>query len=133
MHNHIILYTGQGAATFINLPTGDVVANFEGVINATTLTCNVTNEGIQIGTFWSVANFDNVLATQPLLLADPDSDFFLVSGDQRPNVNATFGNHITVLNWTLAVDSVILFCGTGRMPHESNVTLRIYSKCVLVK
>ena len=118
---------GHGAATFINLPTGNVVANFEGAVNDPTLTCNVTNEGIQIDTFWSIENFEGV-PTRPLSLADPNSDFFLVSGDQRPNSDFTYFNHLTILNWTVSLDKVILHCGSGREPEQASVMLRIYSE-----
>ena len=123
--------TGLGAATFIDLPTGDVVANFEGAINATTLTCNVTNtNGQQVSTIWNVANFDGVPNIRRVSTADPDSNIFLISGDLRPGLTITFGNRITVLNWTSAVDAVTLYCGTGEIPHQAGIALRIYSKYV---
>ena len=116
------------SATFANLPTGDVVANFEGTMNDPTLTCNVTNdEGLQISTFWSVANFEGVLLTRALRNADPDGNIFFISGDLRPS-NVSFGNRVTVLNWTSSVDEAILHCGTGSIPQQANVTLRLYSK-----
>ena len=65
------ILAGLGAATFIDLPTGDVVANIEGAINATTLTCNVINdEGVQLTTTWSVANFKGELGIRPLSIVD---------------------------------------------------------------
>ena len=108
-----------------------MVGNFEGTLNDPTLTCNVTHEGNQIGTFWSIANLDGLPDTQPLLVADPNGDFFVVSGDLMPNSNFTFLNRVTVLNWTLAIDNVILFCGTGREPDQANVTFRFYSKYII--
>ena len=105
-----------------------MVANFEGVINATTLTCNVTNEGIQISTFWSIANFGGIVSRRPLGLADPDDESFIVSGDPRPERTSTFRNRITIRNWTSAVDGVTLFCGTGSVPDQTQVLLRIYSE-----
>ena len=108
-----------------------MVANFEGAVNATTLTCNVINEGNQIGTIWSVSNFGGVPSRRNVGTADPDRDFFLISGTLRPNSTLTFGNRITILNWTSAVDTATLFCGTGREPEQASVVLRIYSKlCV---
>ena len=105
------------------------MANFEGVINAATLMCNVTNaQQTQIGTIWSVANFGGVPDIRPVNLADPDSNIFLISGDLRPGLDITFGNRITILNWTSAVDAVTLYCGTGEIPDQAEVALRIYSK-----
>ena len=121
------MHAGHGAARFIDLPTEDMVANFEGAVNATTLTCDVTNEGSQVSTIWSVANFGEVAAPRPVTIADPESDFLLIGGDPRPNLTFTFGNRITVLNWTSAVDVVTLFCGTGREPEQVSISLRIYS------
>ena len=106
-----------------------MVANFEGAINATTLTCNVTNtNGQQVSTIWNVANFDGVPDIRRVSTADPDSNIFLISGDLRPGLALTFGNRITVLNWTSAVDAVTLYCGTGEIPDQAGVALRIYSK-----
>ena len=121
------MHAGHGAASFIDLPTGDVVANFEGAVNDPTLTCNVTNEGSQVSTIWSVANFGGVATPRPVTIADPQSDILLISGDLRPNLTFTFGNRITVLNWTSTVDAVTLFCGTGREPEQVSISLRIYS------
>lgn len=45
---------------FVDPPSGSVVANFESSLNATTLTCNISHEGSQIPTFWSVVNFQGV-------------------------------------------------------------------------
>ena len=51
---------------FIDPPSGSVVANFEGSLNAATLTCNVSHEGSQRFTFWSIANFRGVAGRQSL-------------------------------------------------------------------
>ena len=102
-----------------------MVANFEGAVNATTLTCNVTHLGFQIGTFWSLGNFDGVSGTRGLLSADPDSDVFLIGGD-------TYENRVTVLNWTSAVDGVTIFCGTGQDREQAGVILKIYSELIIL-
>ena len=122
MHVH----TGLGAASFIDLPTGNVVANFEGALNATTLTCNVINgQGTQETTAWSVENFDGVPATRPIENTDT---LFLFGGDLIPNTTITYLNQITIVNWTSALDGTTLFCGTGSFPEQASILFRIYSK-----
>ena len=102
------------------------MANFEGTLNDPTLTCNVTNnDGSQGLTRWNVANFEGVSGTRPLRLDDEE---FLVGGDVDPVTNFPFQNRITIVNWTLALDEVTLFCGTGANLSQVAVNLRIYSK-----
>ena len=118
------MYAGHGAASFIDLPTGDVVANFEGAVNDPTLMCNVTDMGRQIGTIWNVANFEGASLTQSVNVA---GDLFSIDGDPRPMTDIpglTFDNRI---NWTSALDGVTLYCGTGEFPQQKSVMLRIYS------
>ena len=112
---------GHGVAEFIGpAPSGSVVANFEGAINATTLICNVTRNEIQIVTFWSIANFRGVSGRQSLLNLQSSQNLFVDDG--------LFFNELTVTNWTSEVDQVIAFCGTGGDPTQANVTLRLYRK-----
>ena len=107
-------------ADFISpAPSGSVVANFEGAINATTLICNVTREETQIDTFWSFANFRGVAGIQPLILISSQNPFL---------ADGFFLNELIVTNWMTEVDRVIVFCGTGGDPTQTNVTLRIYRK-----
>ena len=107
---------------FIDPPSGSVIANFEGTLNATTLTCNVTNEGFQISTFWSVANYQGVAGTQTVnSLNRPD--LFLIGG-------GSFINQLTITNWTSEVDGVTVFCGIGSDLEQANVLIRIYRKFV---
>ena len=121
-------YVGQGTASFIDLPTGNVVANFEGAVN-TTLMCNVTGAGgIQVQSTWSVGNFRGVSGLQLVGIADPQHDIFLITGDPIPGFDAIFNNRIMILNWTALLDRVDLFCGTGTDRDQAGVTLRIYSK-----
>ena len=103
------------------------MANFEGALNDTTLMCNVTFESTQISTTWSVGNFRGLSIAVLVGSADPQKEVFFISGDPRPGLNITFGNHITILNWTEIVDGVELFCGTGSNRRQTSVTLRIYS------
>ena len=114
------IFVGYGAADFVGpSPSGSVIANFEGTINATTLTCNVTvNQGavtVQLDTLWSFANFRGVAGSQSLITLGSSQNLFLAGGP--------FLNELTVTNWTTEVDQVIVFCGSD---GEANVTLRIY-------
>ena len=102
-----------------------MIANFEGTVNVTTLTCNVTNEGTQITTFWSVGNFRGVSETRPI---DVAGDLFTLSGDPIPNLNLTYLNKVTVSNLTFELDGVWLFCGTGSVPEQADIVFRIYRK-----
>ena len=120
------IHVGLGAAGFIDLPTGGVVANIEGAVNDTTLVCNVTNRaGNQGITVWSVVNFEGVTGTRPLTLMD---NLFLISGELNPITGVSFQNQITIVNWTLPLNEVTLFCGTGANLTQAGVDLRIYSR-----
>ena len=117
----VVFFVGYGAASFVDpAPSGSVVANFEGTINATTLICNVTRGEDQIDTFWSFANFRGVDGRQSLLTLGSSQNLFLAGG--------LFLNELTITNWTSEVDQVIAFCGTGGDPTQANMTLRIYRK-----
>ena len=114
-------FVGYGAADFIDpAPSGSVIANFEGTINATTLICIVTRGETQIDTFWSIANFRGVADRQSLLSLGSSPNLFVVEG--------LFFDELTITNWTSEIDQVIVFCGTGGEPMQANVTLRIYRK-----
>ena len=106
---------------FVDPPSGSVTANFEGSLNATTLTCNITNEGVQIPTFWSVANFQGVAGRQPLGTLR-DQNLLLILRRE------SFFHQVIVTNWTSEVDGVIVLCGTGTEPTQANLTLRLYRK-----
>ena len=102
-----------------------MVANFEGAINATTLTCNVIDQGVQRTTTWSVINFEGEPDIRPITIADT---LFTFGGDLIPNTTFTYLNQITIVNWTSALDGVTLFCGVGGDLDQANVSLRIYRK-----
>ena len=116
----VIYFIGYGVADFISIPSGSVVANFEGTINAPTLICNVTRDGIQIDTFWTIGNFRGVPGGQAFINLVSTQNIFLAEGSLL--------NELRVTNWTSEVDRVIVFCGTGGDPTQTNVTLRIYRK-----
>ena len=111
------------------VPSGSIVGSFEESPNATTLTCNVTNQGTQIDTHWNLKNFrgaSGLLANFSALAPD----LFLISGDPVATDNSsTFFNKLTILNWTSTLDRVIVYCG-GEKPHRqlANFTLRLYRK-----
>ena len=117
----ILFFVGYGVADFISpAPSWSMLVNFEGAINGATLICNVTRGEIQIDTFWSFANFRGVVGIQALILLSSRNPPFVANG--------LFLNELRVTNWTSEVDRVIVFCGTGGDPTQTNVTLRIYRK-----
>ena len=120
-----------GAVDFVDPLSGSVIANFEGTLNAATLRCNISNEGVQIGTQWSIENFRGNPALQRVASAAPD--LFEFGGDLRPgSTTDTFLNRVTVLNFTSDLDNAIVYCGTGAEPRMANFTLRIYRKLMLL-
>ena len=110
---------------FVDPPSGSVIANFEGTINATMLSCNISNEGTQIGTQWAIENFRGNPALQTVSDAAPD--LFEFGGDLRPgSTTDTFLNRLTIVNITSDLDNAILYCGTGVERRQANFTMRIY-------
>ena len=122
-----------GAVDFVAPPSGSVIANFEGTLNAATLRCNISsNQGTQIGTQWNIENFGGNPALQGVSNAAPD--LFEIGGDLRPgSTTDTFFNQITILNITRDLDNVIIYCGTGVQPRQANFTIRIYRKFNLIE
>ena len=105
-----------------------MIADFEGTVNATTLTCNVTNsEGSQTTTSWFVRNFRGFSNLQGIT----DSfvpELFSVDGDPRTGLSITFRNRLTITNLTSELDEVTVYCGTGQNREQANFVLRVYSK-----
>ena len=125
----MLLYTGLGAAQ-VDPPSGSVIANFEGTLNATTLTCNVTapQTGSQAITSWSVGNFRGVSEQGFDLNLAPE--LFLLGGDPIPDCGgATYDNQMTILNLTSELDRVVLYCALQDV-IVANFTLRIYRKLI---
>ena len=124
-----------GGVEFTDPPSGSVIANFEGTLNATTLTCDVTNSGIRISTTWFVQGLvgDGFVQT---ISDEFDPQLFLVSGDPRPNLgpDRTFRNRLTIVNLTAELDGVIIYCGIGQSSEseQANFTVRIYHKSLVV-
>ena len=104
-----------------------MIGNFEGTLNAATVTCNVTDPlGNRAITSWSVGNFRGVrLQGFDLSLAP---ELFFLGGDPIPSApSATYDNQMTILNLTSELDQVVLYCA---LQNEvvANFTLRIYRK-----
>ena len=116
-----------GAVDFVDPPSGSVIADFEGTLNATTFRCNISHGGIQVGTQWSIENFGGNPSLQTV--SNAASDLFEFGGDLRPeSTTDTFINRITVLNFTSDLDNAIVYCGTGAQRRQANFMLRIYRK-----
>ena len=125
------LQTGtNGAVDYTKPSNGSVIANFEGTLNASTLTCNVINSGMRIGTSWFVQDL-----TPDVVQAISDDfhpELFLISGDQRPNLDPgrTYRNRLTIVNMTAQLDGVTIYCGLGQsaLSELANFLLRVYRK-----
>ena len=125
------VYTGLVAAQ-VDPPSGSVIANFEGTLNATTLTCNVTAPqiGSQVITSWSVRNFRGV--TEQGFVRTLAPELFLLGGHPIPAGvpdGVTYDNQMTILNLTSELDRVVLLCA---LQEEilANFTLRVYRKII---
>ena len=117
----------MGAVDFTDPTSGSLIADFEGTLNATTITCNVTNsQGTQITTQWSLENFRGSAGLQTINNAAPE--LFEITGDPIPGTMFTFENRLTVSNLVRDLDNVTVFCGTGVTPQQANFVLRIYRK-----
>lgn len=122
---------GLALADFVQVdpPSGSVVADFEGAVNASILTCNVTNsEGFMVSTAWFVQGFRGSSSLQAIS-GNFETEIFSVGGDPRPNdPSRTFLNELTILNFAADLDGVTVYCGTGQNREQANFTLRVYSK-----
>ena len=124
----IKLLTGLGVVDYVDPPSGSVIANFEGTVNASILTCNVTNEqGLQISTQWTLRNFGGHGSQLQSIISAPE--FFSVSGDPTSIPTITYQNRLVVLSLTNELDAVMVYCGAGEQLQQANFTLRIYRKC----
>lgn len=107
-----------------------MITNFEGTINATTLTCDVASEGIQVRTQWRVANLRGSGAGLQLITKDFVPELFMISGEPGPTF--TFGNQLIISNLTSELDGVTVYCGTNAEPQKANFVVRLYRKLVSV-
>ena len=111
--------------------SGTTIANFEGTLNAITLTCNVTFQTTQISTTWSVGSFQGVEGPQVIDQNLGTELLFETGGDPDPNnPGLTYLNQFTILNLTTELDGVTIFCGTGGDLQQAQFLLRVYSKFV---
>ena len=116
---------------FVDPPSGSVIADFEGTQNASTLSCNITNEqGLQIITQWTIRNFEGQGSRLQSIAIAPE--FFSVSGDPTSFPSLTYRNHLVVLNLTTKLDTVMVYCGGSDRLQQANFTLRIYRKYLIV-
>ena len=108
-----------------------MIAHFEGTENASTLTCNVTNDaGFMTSTEWFLQDFRGSSALQ-VITNDFVTEIFSVGGDLRPNdPTRTFRNRLTFVNFTAELDRVTVYCGTASSRQQGNFNLRIYSKFI---
>lgn len=114
--------------SFSQPPSGTLIANFEGAINATTLFCNVSGgDGMtQIGTTWSIQNYRGSSGVMDIT-SSPDP--FIVSGPPNPSApQISLLNELTVSNWIADLDGATIFCGTGQDQDEASFFLRVYRK-----
>ena len=124
---------GHGAE-FVDPPSGSLIANFEGVTNVSTLTCNILNSAnLRSTTTWFLQNFrsqsDLVLINSNNGLDFPD--LFSFGGDPVPtDPTRTYLNQLTFVNFTSELDRVTVFCGTAVDREQANFSLRVYSKSI---
>ena len=133
LHNYYekfenLFFIALGLATFVDPPSGSVIASFEGAVNASTLTCSVTNSmGSRTSTAWFVRNFRGSTGLQVIGLGFA-TEIFSIGGDPRPDdPTRTFLNLLTLMNFTADLDGVTLYCGTGQNRDQAVFYLRIYS------
>ena len=114
---------------FSQPPSGTLIANFEGAVNATTLFCNVSSDGIQVT--WSIQNYRGSNSTGlEDITSSPEP--FIVDGDPNPLApQFSLSNELTVSNWTTDLDGATIFCGTGQDQREASFLLRVYRKSYL--
>ena len=111
---------------FADPPSGQVIADFEGAENFTTIMCNITAaSGGQATTRWGIENFRGVSTLQNILRSF-EPTLFLISGDLIGQFN--IDNRLTILRLAPELDGAILYCGTGALPQQANFPIRIYRK-----
>jgi hypothetical protein len=123
----VLFSTGLGVVLFSQPPNGTLIANFEGAMNATTLFCNISGDGInQITTTWSIQNYRG---STGLVDITSSPEPFIVSGPPNPLApQFSLLNELTVSNWSSDLDGATIFCGTGQDQREASFFLRAYRK-----
>ena len=115
-----------GTGNFFHPTSGSVIANFEGTVNVTVITCNITNnEGLQISTQWTLGNFRGHESQLQSVAVAPE--LFLVTGDPATSdPRITYRNRLTILRLTFELDGVKVYCGGGGQLQQAHFTLRVY-------
>ena len=126
-----VISTGHGAE-FVDPSSGSLIANVEGAMNVSTLTCNILNSGgFRSTTSWFAQNFRS--QSELVLISSNNGldflDLFSFGGDEVPtDRNRTYLNQLTFVNFTSELDRVTVFCGTAVDREQANFFLRVYSK-----
>lgn len=129
----IYISTGRGKVAFADPPSGSLIADFQDTANASTLTCNITDEqGQQLGTDWTLQNFRGYSSQLQSITAAGVRELFAVSGDPTNYPGITYRNRLLILNLTSELDDVMVYCGARSHLRDANFTLRIYRKQLLV-
>ena len=124
---------GARAASFTDPPSGSVIGYFEGIGNAITITCNITNSmGVQITTQWNLENYGNRAPGVLVDIASVPNGLFQINGDPIPGFSEIYyDNRLTGLNLTSVLDKVIVHCGSGIQSNQAHFTFRIYRMIVV--
>ena len=105
-----------------------MIGNFEGTLNATTITCDIVNRSRnQINTVWRISNFRGVSSVR--VLADNIApEIFLFDGDAIPGngPTLTYRNRLTILDFSSDLDRVTVSCGNSAFPVQADFVFRIY-------
>ena len=113
--------------TFVDPPSGSVIADFEGSQNASILTCNISDDqGLQILTQWTLRNYEGSGSLLHSVTNAPE--LFSVSGDPTSFPGITYQNRLMVLRLAAELDAVLVYCGGNDQFQQANFTLRIYRK-----
>ena len=74
--SYFLLCIGLGIVDFVDPPSGTIIFNLEGTINATTLTCNISHNGQQVSTQWNWVRASSLY----LISITEGSEHYLISG-----------------------------------------------------
>ena len=104
-----------------------MIVNFEGKLNATTITCDIVNRSRnQINTVWRISNFRGVSSFR-VLGDNIASEIFLFSGNPIPGYpTLTYRNRLMILVFNSDLDRVKISCGSSTFPVQADFIFRIY-------
>ena len=117
----------------VDPPSGSVVANFEGAVNASTLICKVLDSGgFRTTTSWFIRNFKSQ-SDLVLISGGAFPEIFSFGGDPVPTEpNRTYLNQLTFLNFTSDLDGTTVFCGTAVDHDQARFYLKVYRKFMII-